>query len=160
MDSESQDDMYRAPCLACGKTPGARAYSLSKMVERQNLEFHALLGVLEHGWVATVLDAETLQDFCNRDCWQKCEPDVRSAWRLKSTFNNDVPITPCCRCGTAIDRRQPHVTLGLSDEELLPGNFVSATTYDSWDYAVLCMNCGTRESIATSTDTTVEALVP
>jgi len=78
----------------------------------------------------------------SQECWHLHEPAVASELKLKTTHPSSSPFTPCCRCGTAVDRSLPHISYAITAMNLqeAPDGWLGEVI-DSKEFAVLCRDC-------------------
>ena len=79
--------------------------------------------------------------YCSSECWQVHEPLLRVAMDLKQTFPSFSFVTPCCRCGKAVNRTLLYVCYSISEMSFHGDEQLVAQCLDDHDYAVLCREC-------------------
>jgi hypothetical protein len=70
---------------------------------------------------------------------------------LQETFPAFNFVTPCCRCGKAVNRTQHYVCFSISEMSFQGSEQLGAHCIDDHDYAALCRDCeetGMVESVA------------
>lgn len=88
-----------------------------------------------------IAERETLRMYCSHECWQAHEPAIGAALELKQTFPAFSFVTPCCRCGKAVNRTQHYVCYSISEMRFQGDEQLVARCMGDHDYAVLCREC-------------------
>ena len=108
----------------------------------------------------TVAVLHTMFIYCCHQCWHLHQPVVTAELQLQSTYPAYSFVTPCSRCGGAVDRTQHHVNYSISEMVLKSAEIVLTAQYiDDHDFAVLCRDCeetGLPEAEAESHNTNEE----
>jgi hypothetical protein len=70
------------------------------------------------------------------------EPTIVKELKLKSTYPDSSLITPCCRCGSLVDRYKVHVSYSVMAANLtVTPNGWDAEVLNDREFAVLCPRC-------------------
>jgi hypothetical protein len=107
--------------------------------------------------IITMLVSQEMFRYDSLDCWHVHEPTIVKELKLKTTYPDSAPITPCSRCGTSVDRYQPHIsytTMAMNLREMPDG--WDAEVLDSQEFAVLCRECERSDA----PDAVTEASIP
>lgn len=125
-------------CGTCFVTVSGHHVQLARRVEQMQL--------FEHGGKKRtsikVYSDDILLEFCDHACWSAREQSIVEAFELAATYPPFHGVASCCRCGAAISRTKPYVTLNIYEviEESSPW-MTSAKMLDDKEFAVLCNDC-------------------
>jgi hypothetical protein len=120
------------------------------------------LSVIEQGGKpVTAINIATCQVmfmYCSHECWQTHQSEIAEALELKVTFPAFNFITPCCRCGKAVNRTQHYVCYSISEMEMEGDDVLIGHCLDDHDFAVVCRDCEEPDltDTATASDNTKE----
>lgn len=124
-------------CAICQKPVGNPHLCLDRRVEK--------LAVVRHDGkpVTSIKIANRLTMFmyCSQGCWHEHQTDVTVSLKLQQTFPAFSFVTPCCRCGKAVNRTQHYVNYSISEMRLEGEDVLIGHCIDDHDFAVLCKDC-------------------
>lgn len=129
------DHIFR--CDVCGHPAENPFLSLDRRVEKLSVS-------TDEGKPVTSINVaacQTLFTYCGHECWQAHQPDVADTLELKSTFPAFSFVTPCCRCGKAVNRTQRYVCYNISELNVEGEDVLIGHCIDDQDFAVLCREC-------------------
>ena len=125
-------------CCVCHQPAENPYLCLDRRVEKASVVAH------EGNPVTTIKIAvcQTMFIYCSHQCWQTHQPSVVSDLQLQSAYPQFSFVTPCCRCGAAVNRTQHYVSYSISEMNLDGTEpFLTALCVDDNDFAVLCRDC-------------------
>ena len=134
-------------CTVCLEPIGNPHLSLDRRIEKITVMQHDGKPVT----AINIAERETLFMYCSHECWQVHEPTLGTAMELQETFPAFNFVTPCCRCGKAVNRTQHYVCFSISEMSFQGSEQLGAHCIDDHDYAALCRDCeetGMVESVA------------
>jgi hypothetical protein len=124
-------------CTVCLETIGNLHLSLDRRIEKITVMQHDGKPVT----TINIAERETLFMYCSHECWQVHESTLSAAMELTQTFPAFSFVTPCCRCGKAVNRTQHYFCCSISEMSFQGDEQLIAQCIDDHDYAVLCRNC-------------------
>jgi hypothetical protein len=122
-------------CVSCGDAIGQSATYLTLMLA--STTHNKVRNVL----VRAVEKEGVIAQFCDHFCWLDTKFQMNAKYRFLENFNSNFPSTKCACCYQRIDARQPHYVFDVVDETHHHGKIL---TNDSYDLALVCVNCGRR----------------
>ena len=131
----TEHEMYR--CGVCGAPTKNTHHCLDRRVESLSVSDHDN----KPATVINISERETLVMYCDDECWQLHQPDLTEAMALVQTFPAFNFVTPCCRCGKAVNRTKPYVCYSISEMCLEDDKCLTVRCIDDRDFAVLCSSC-------------------
>jgi hypothetical protein len=125
-------------CGMCGVTVADHHMQLARRVERMELSEHNGQQLK----TVRVFSDDVFMEFCDPACWKGREADVTTALELNVIYPNFHWIASCSRCGAAVNRTSPYVTLNIYEviEESSPWLATEKVLGDK-EFAVLCKEC-------------------
>ena len=125
-------------CTICHQPADNPYLCLDRRVEKASIKVHDG----KPRTTITVAVRQTMFMYCSHQCWQLHQPSVASELQLQTTYPAFHFVTPCSRCGAAVDRKQHYVNYSISEMNLMGIEpYLSAQCIDDNDFAVLCRNC-------------------
>lgn len=122
-------------CCICNQPVGGTFLCFDRRIEKVVVETHDGRRVT----ACHIAFHETLLIYCSEGCWRSGQGDVASALKLRHTFPAFSFVTPCCRCGKAVNRT--HHYLNYSISEVQPEGDAVEHCINDQDFAVLCTDC-------------------
>jgi len=139
--SSNKHAMTSPPLFRCSvcQQPAENPYlCLDRRIERASILTHE--GKTVNALMIAV--CQSLFIYCSHQCWQTHRPLVAAELRLQSAYPAFGFITPCSRCGEAVNRTLHYVNYSIAEMRLTGIEpFLTGQCVDDHDFAVLCRAC-------------------
>lgn len=132
-----------ARCHVCGQPAGNPHYSFDRRIETLGSTRHDGKPVT----TCNIVFDEALYLYCGDACWDVHQAEIATALALTHTYPGESFVTPCCRCGMAVDRTTPHVDYSITVTRIADEGILMGYCLDDRDFAVLCRQCEAPEPV-------------
>lgn len=125
-------------CGMCGVPFANHHMQLARRVERMALSEHDGQQIK----TVEVYSDDVFMEFCDPACWKGREADIALAYELNVIYPAFHWVASCSRCGVAVNRTSPYVTLNIYEviEESSPW-MTTEKVLDDKEFGVLCHEC-------------------
>jgi hypothetical protein len=125
-------------CCICARPIDSGYVCLDRRIETLSVVVHEGKPTT----TVNIASCQTMFIYCDSDCWDVHEPSIEAQLQVKALYPATSFVTPCSRCGRAVNRTQPYTNYNVSELQIIATEpDVIAQCLDDRDFAILCKKC-------------------